>query len=327
MGKLFWIGNVVVLVAAVALWGVGTLGARDEAEGRRKKVDSQQMEIERVYKTRGHMPNKLFIKAAQVEKQLLRDEKETIKVVMHSRDLNVLDKEFDWSPSKPPPLGGSLADIRQWLEKEYDKKNSLLADAEIIFPAGTDEAEMRGEIENWEKDLSAETIESSLRELVVMVELAKALASASVEVKYVVWNKDTKKDEIKVEPHGVDQMKQVWFGQQKRRRRRREEAEVQKDKPHVEHSFTVVLIAHYNVLPDVMRRVESSKKVLFVTRSVRVKPAQQITEGRLYGAPGAVVPHLRNKDAHEAPVEAEISFGFFEFPVAREARAAKPAAN
>jgi hypothetical protein len=87
-------------------------------------------------------------------------------------------------------------------------------------------------------------------------------------------------------------------------------------------------VAHYNVLAEVMRRVESSKKVLFVTRSVRVKPAQQTQRQESdYGATVSVAPHLRNEDAHEAPVEAEIRFGYFEFPAARDVRAAEPAAD
>jgi hypothetical protein len=324
MGKLFWIGNVAVLVGAMALWGVGTRGAQRDADKKLKDVQGQRMQIEREWKDRDRIVNPLFIKAAQVEKQLLRDEKETIREVMRSRDLNVSDKEFDWGGS-PPPLGGSLADIRQWLEKKYQKKNELLAEAKVIFPSGTNEAKMRGEIQDWEKELTPQTIGQSLRELVAMVEVVQALADASVEVKYVVPNKETKNDEIKVEVHRVDEMKQLWFGLRKRPGGSREEAEGgKKGKPHVAHSVTVAFTAHYNVLADVMRRVESSRKALFVTRSVRMRPAKM--EVQDYGEP-AVAQHLRNQEDHEAPVEAEIRFGFLEFPAARDARAAEPAAD
>ena len=323
MGKLFWIGSVAVLVAAIALWGVGTRGARGEADKKLTDVDDQQMLIEREWKGRKKIVNPPFIKAAQDKKQLFRDEKETIRGVMRSRDLNVLDKEFDWG-GPPPPLGGSLADMRQWFEDEYQKKNDLLAGAEIIFPTGIDEANMRGEIQDWEKDLTPETIEASLRELVAMVDVAQAMADASVEVKYVVKDTETKNDKIMVVEHGVDEMKRVWFGLRRGPRGRPEEAEVEEGKPHVEHSVSVAFIAHYNVVADVMRRVESSGKALFVTRSVRVKPAQ--VEATEYGGP-AVAEHLRNKDDDEAPVEAEIKFGFFEFPAARDARGAEPAAD
>lgn len=325
MGKLFWIINAVVLVVALGLWGVGTRGVRSDVED----LESQlSMEIARIDGLRKKLVNQSFVEAEREFKTHLEAEREKLKEVMGSRDLNI--EEFDWGDS-PPPGGGNLADLRLWLEEQYNEKNELLAEAKIMLPEGDDQAREKGEIKNWDKELTVKNTPEKLRELVVMREIHAALAAANGKVTFKVQREegrvvsDTK-------TRRVDELKSVEFGMRRRRvsriargidrgtgKPKPAATPEEQGRPYKEHAVTVTFVSHLNVVTDVMRRVERSDTVLFVVRSVTLRRPKELTGPRAGGAAGGVEKkHLRNTEDHEAPVEAEITFGFFEFPVARE---------
>ena len=85
------------------------------------------------------------------------------------------------------------------------------------------------------------------------------------------------------------------------------------------------LVAHYNVVVDVIRRIEKSKKGLFLVKGARVKRyAEEFGGPRLGGMGGPEAPggaessdrrsRFVNAPAHEAPVEVELNVSLFEFP-------------
>ena len=317
MSRLFWIINAVVLVAALGLWVVGTRGIRGDVGNLKRDLD---MEIDRIERLRKKLVNKSFVEVEREFKTHLEAEREKLKEVMRSRDLNI--EGFDWGES-PPPRGGNLADLRLWLEKQYSEKNELLAEAKIILPEGADQAKLRGEIKDWNKELTVRNTPEKLRELVVMREIHSALAEATAGVTFIVKIEGGK---LRPEPkqRGVDELKSVEFGIRRPRgviKRPPKVAPKVQALPYKEHAVTVTFVSHLNVVADVMRRVERSKTVLFVVRSVTLKCPEELTGPQAASVAGGVEKkHLRNTEDHEAPVETEITFGFFEFPVAREAR-------
>lgn len=321
MGRLFWIINAVVLVVTLGLWGVGTRGVRGDVEDLKQKLDMEISRIERLGKS---LVNGRFVEAERGFKTQLEKEREKLKEVMGSRDLNI--DEFDWGDS-PPPSGGNLADLRLWLEEQYSEKNELLTQAKIILPEGDDKAKRMGEIQNWDRELTRKNTPEKLRELVVMREIHTGLAAANARVTF-----DVQREEGRVvsetKTRRVDELKSVEFGRPGGGRRRRGVIKRQpkvalkvQALPYKEHVVTVTFVSHLNVVPDVMRRVERSHTVLFVVRSVTLRSPEELTGPRSGSVAGGVEKkHLRNAEDHEAPLETEITFGFFEFPVAREAR-------
>ncbi len=90
MGRLFWIINAAVLVVALGLWGVGTRGVRGDVEDLERQLGTEISSIERL---REKLVNESFIEAERGFKTHLEAEREKLKGVMGSRDLNI--EEFD----------------------------------------------------------------------------------------------------------------------------------------------------------------------------------------------------------------------------------------
>ena len=305
MSKAFWISCAVVLVAALAIWGVGTRGARADAARLRDEVDREKIEIRNEAKGKANIVNEKFIDSARELKTKLQEEKEEIKKVMRSCDLHV--KTFDWGPN-PPPGPDDLSRFKIWLTGRYQERDELLKKAGIVYPA---DPKARGDVSDWEQ-VTAEHVDGLLREFVVTREIYAALAASKADVSYLVVKPPKRQLEEHTETRKVDAMASLQFGEG---RRGGPKKPVAQKGPYKEHSVMVRFTAHLNVVPGVMRRIEKSKKALFIVRSARIRRPGSGSRGPDLSAGKK---YMRNAPDHEAPVEAELRFGFFEFPVARE---------
>ena len=151
MGKLFWIGSGVGLLAAVGLWGAVTSGISGDVDSLYKKVDARRSELYQ-WATPGPGPKQRFddiknmshINVEKTYQKGLQDTTAKLHGQMHARNLS-LDPKV-WEDNPPPMHEVSL--FRAWLTEEYNKRNGKLSRAGIALPAETTGL---GEVDDWDK--------------------------------------------------------------------------------------------------------------------------------------------------------------------------------
>jgi hypothetical protein len=291
MGKFFSLTCGLVLVAAISLWGYGAIVVGGERAAARSTVDKQIKDLAKQAQNSETIKNEKFIEYADKLLAVTQAEEKDLLALMASRKIAISADLLDKEP----------AQFRQAVSAEYAKDDKLLADKGVRAPT---EAAMRGRVFKWE-DVKPSDKVRILRDVVVVGEITAALADAAAEVTYEV--KGEAGVDRSAERRRVDVLKSLKFVEDA------SSAEAPKAaapvQPYRETKIELVFHAHYNVVLDVLRRIELSKKCLFIVKTVRVK--------RLDVNPVEFAPDLQplytDVPTHELPVEAEVTIGLLEF--------------
>ena len=159
----------------------------------------------------------------------------------------------------------------------------------------------------WE-DVREKDIPRILREYAISREVFRALAEASGKVAYPGQGGPKEKEE----EEKVITLRSLKFGEDRGARRvRAGPRETKSPKLLKEHGFTMSLAAHYSAVLDVIRRLEESKRGLFIVREARIERLTRAVPND---------PRYANTSGHEAPVEVELKVVLIEFPKLREGK-------
>lgn len=298
MGKLFWAVNVVGIVAAIALWGYSTFSIRSEVKAEISKVESRQRELKNWAAKKNEIVNRNFMRSAEDLKKMLEAEEKSLRELVRSRDIKLEPSAF--GGTMPPQ---DLAEFREWMRRRYEERDKLLRSAGIYFPEGR---EIRGDVERWD-EIRPSDFPRVLRDFLASCEIYRALAEAKAVVKYTIRHteKGAVRTETVEEVRKVDALRSLRFGTEGKEQ---VPSLLPKDAPCSERPISLALIAHYNVVLDVMRKLEASEKCLFVVRSARIW-----REVELERVPEVLRDRFLDTAAHEPPVFAELGLVLVEF--------------
>jgi len=314
MGKLFWIGSGVGLVAAVGLWGAVTRGIGEDVADLHKSVGARRDELHQ-WATPGlgktqrfdDIVNQSFINAENAYKGGLTAATAKLHEQMRARNMSIAPTV--WTP--PPPMH-EVSNFRRWLAEEYAARNAKLGAAGVAMPK---ELVSLGEVADWD-NVEKDDLPRILRQYRVSCEVFDALAKASAKVHYYAKVKDDKGTMV---PHEskehqtrkVVEIENLSFedkGVSGRPGGRRAKPVAAKGK-FKEHKFTVRFNAHHGAALDFVRRLEESKVGLFVIRTVEFGRVDRLT---VQGPDEEATPY-DNKIYHEAPAVVEVAASLIEF--------------
>ncbi|MHC5056002.1 MAG: hypothetical protein ACYTKD_14940 [Planctomycetota bacterium] len=313
MGKLFWIGSGVGLLAAVGLWGGMTYQIGLEVEGLHDDVGKRRQQLhDWATKKFGDIKNQIFIDVENAYKQDLEATETELLKQMRAGNMSIDPKVWE----EPPPMH-EVAGFREWLTRKYNERNSKLREADVIVP---DDPVGLGEVPNWD-DVRKENLPRILREYRVSCEVFKALAEALAKVRYRarVKNKDGKlevheseKDDdkkvVEIETLRFEEEKVVHAGPIKPK----PGAAPARPALFREHEFAVKFNAHHGVAIDFIRRLESSKAGVFIVRTVEVGRIDRLDLKRRKPDEGGPSPY-DNEIKIEAPAVVEVTASLLEF--------------
>ncbi len=320
MGKLFWIGSGVGLLAAVGLWGAVTSGISGDVDSLYKKVDARRSELYQ-WATPGPGPKQRFddiknmshINVEKTYQKGLQDTTAKLHGQMHARNLSLDPKVWE---DNPPPMQ-EVSRFRQWLTVEYNKRNGKLSRAGIALP---DETTGLGEVDDWD-NVVKEDLPRILRDYRVSCEVFDALAGASAKVHYkakmmnqsgVMEVHESKELQTKkVIEVGSLRFEGTGTGGRPRPPRRKPGKKKKSTSQFEEHKFTVRFNAHHGVALDFIRRLEESKEGLFVVQTVDVGRVDRLDIGRR--SDDGPDPY-GNEILLEAPAVVEVTGSLIEFP-------------
>ncbi len=310
MGRIFWIACAAVLVGAIGLWAVGTRSIQDEVKALDVEVKALDKKLVIYKEGKKEVITSRHITVMKTYMKKLGEEDTALRARMGERDIDLSDSAF--KPSPPPRH--SVAEFRLWMTKKYNERNGILHDKEIKPPRSPTDV---GDVTDWE-GVKLEDVPRILRDYAVSeaVFLALAAAEAPITFRYKVKGKP---EENTVTERVIELNEIVMGGGGAGHAGGRGAKKVTFD----EIGFTVNFRAHLNVAIEVIRNIESSKRGLFVVRSVSVKrlSPQEIRP------PTGGDPALRrererfaNTSEREAPVAVVLCAGLLDYPDAQEGR-------
>ena len=311
MGKVFWIVCGLVLVGSIVLyvWTESVPRTRvktlDQDVGNLRK---RLLDLGNPRKGLKKIKNPHYIREVTEYKEKLAGHEKSLKDLMSARDIDLSDKAFP----PPPPPRTSVAGFRLWLMDRYNKRNALLREKKIIFPEGA----RVDDVVDWET-IGTDEIPRALRRYVISREVFGALAGAEAEVTYRYLD-DNKKPIENTVTEKVVELEELNLGVVSKSKGGPAKGTAKGAGGRFkERSFTVRFVAHYNVALDVMRRLEASKRALFVAREISVKRHEKaLLVNVVEEMRKSVEPYL-NTMAREAPVKVTLQVGLLDYPDVR----------
>ncbi|MHC4248781.1 MAG: hypothetical protein ACYS9X_06595 [Planctomycetota bacterium] len=317
MGKLFWIGCGVGLLAAVGLWVGMTMSIRGEVVGLHKDVDMRRNELRNwATKKFGEIKNQSFIDVEKAYQQDLEATKTELLEQMRAGNMSIDPTVWD-----PPAPMHEVSRFRTWLTTKYNERNSKLREADVIVP---DDPVGLGEVPNWD-DVRKEDLPRILREYRISCEVFTALAEATAKVRYRAKVAEAKGDKLQMELHEneEDQEKKVVeietlrFEEEgkpgPRPVRPRPGAAAAKPRLFIEHEFAAKFNAHHGVAIDFIRRLESSEAGVFIVRTVEVGRIDRPDLKRRGSDEEDEENPYKNRLRNEAPAVVEVTASLLEF--------------
>jgi len=310
MGKLFWIGSGVGLLAAVGLWGGMTMSLQTEVKGLHDELAKERGELTK-WSTSGPggkfdgIVNQTFIDVARAYKKELSEMEGVLLKQMRARNMSLAPAIWE---NDPPPMNVP-SQFRQWLTRKYNDRNSDLMKKGVVVPGNSISL---GDVPDWDS-VRKEDLPGILRSYRISCEVFTALAEASVALHYVA---DVHEEgEIKhydSESEGrIISLDSLRFDDQaggpKRGRRRRPRGASEKASLFKEYTFGMKFDGHLGAALDFIRRLEGSKAGIFVVRTVDIVRADRVSESGDGENPYA------NKTEVEAPVTVEMTASLIEF--------------
>ncbi len=277
MNKIFWSVCALGLIGAIGL----VIGVRATVGGEigvlRKRIGSQGDKLKVYADKPADVKPPSFVRESNEYLGKLNDAEKSLDAQMKSRNLDLEKYPWDWSGEKPvpgdqPPVDDTAA-FRQWLEDRYQWRDAKMKEAGIALPKPAD----RGDVTEW--TFARTEVPGILRNFAVSLEVHDALRAAKAEVR----------------PEGT-QPRQVERLLSLTRIMGRRGAGAKKFS---EHTFTLSFVAQYNVVAEVVRRLEQSENAFSIVRAVNVS--------RQSGAKPS------KDDAGEAAVEAKVTASLVNF--------------
>jgi len=310
MGKLFWIGSGVGLLAAVGLWGGMTMSLQTKVKGLHSDLGTKRGELTQ-WSTSGpggkfdDIVNQRFIDVARAYKKELAEMTGVLLKQMRARNMSI-DPAI-WENDAPPM--NEPSQFRQWLTRKYNDRNSVLTKKGVVVP---DDSIRLGDVPNWD-DVRKEDLPGILRSYRISCEVFTALTETSVTVHYVA----TVNEEGEMRPYDSESEGKIisldslrfddQAGGSTRVRRRRPRGAGKKTSLFKEYTFRMKFDGHLGAALDFIRRLEGSKAGIFVLRTVDIVRVDRVSESGDGENPYA------NKTEVEAPVTVEMTASLIEF--------------
>lgn len=310
MGKVFWIACGIVLAGAIGLYAWTESVPRDEVRDLGQQVKARKKKLHGLAgKKLKEIKNPHFINEITECKEKLAGQEKLLKDLMRARDMDLSDEAF----GGPVPRT-SVAGFRLWLMDKYSKRNALLREKKIIFP---DDGSKVDDVVDWET-IGTDEIPRVLREYVISEEVFRALADAEAKVTYRYPEGKTEKLAETVVIEKVVELERLDLGVVRSggRRRAAPSSEEARDR-FTERSFALDFAAHFNVVLDVMRRLEGSKRALFVVREISIKRHEKARFVDVMEEMRKSVEPYLNTMTREAPVRVALQVGLLDYPDVR----------
>jgi len=311
MGKLFWIGSGVGLLAAIGLWVGMTMSIQAEVKGLHGELTTKRGEL-----TKWSTPapdgkfdgivNQSFIDAVRAYKKELSEMTGVLLKQMRARNMSIDPAIWDPAPPMKEP-----SRFRQWLTTKYNERNAKLLDKGVAIP---DDSISLGDVPDWDS-VAREDLPAILRFYRMSCEVFDALAEASAKVRYVAKVPDKNG---KMQPYDSEEEKRIislanlsfenQVGGHARAGRRGARAASGGSSLFKEYAFTLKFDAHLGAALDFIRRLEGSKAGIFVVRSVDIVRIDRLPPSE----EGKKNPY-ENEIRAEAPVTVEMMASLIEF--------------
>jgi len=281
MDKIFWIVCGLVLVAAIALRLTATQSVLAEAKKLEEDVRGMQGKLDHWYgpKGRSEIVNPRFVAEANEYKGKLDEEQKKLLALLQERNLDLSEKSWIEQPSdEPPPTDG--AQFRRWLTERYRRRDAAMAEAGVAVAA----PKARGDVTDWDSVVRGD-MPRILQEFAISLEVHKAAREAKARTKAAGNGSELE--------CRIAQLASLDFG-----------GPVTERGLFKEREFGLVVVAHYGVVCDLIRRLERSQRGFFVTKSVKMVRLQR--EDKMPAA-------YENTEDQEAPIRATIAVARIEF--------------
>jgi len=276
MGKLFWIGSGVGLLAAIGLWIVVTWPIQKDVAKLKGQLAKKRDELTS-WATPGpgkkqkfdDIVNQSFIDVEKAYKRELDATTGQLLKQMRERNMSFGDEVWKDSPGGAPPMN-DVASFREWLTDRYIERDAKLRAKDVVVP---DDAIALGNVSNWVDVVEAD-LPLILRNYRISCEVFSALADASAEVVYDA--KVTQKGKMEsfkgTEKRRVVGIDGLRFEDESAGSGRRGRSAPVRQKSSLlrNYEFTVSFSAHHGPAIDFIRRLEGSKAGIFIVRTVRL---------------------------------------------------------
>ena len=324
----FWFFCALVVVGVVVFWGKW---AREKANANTNLSDKLAKDLEElkgVADKKGEIKTPAFIKAAEDYKEKLRAEAAGLADACTGRQLNV---EPD-PAGVPPPLDNQVR-FKEWLTARCKERCEEAGRAGMRCDRSDRVA--HGDIP---KDAPVEQKDIPLRhrQYHISREIHRILASKKVTVPCLKLSKTGEDEEVEgTQERGVQELRRIeWMSEGEMRARRRGEGQAgpgvsipppRFPRPYNAFLFELEFVAHFSLVPEVIRALEASENFFFIVRRADVgrmpdtsKRTRYVSSWLRRRREGSRREEFRNERYTEAPVRVILECEVLEFDFSKD---------
>ena len=338
--NIFWIGLAVVVVGALGFWAVTVLAKQGatsrlaaDYEQSLKQLEEYTSKDKKVLKTPADIKAMEQRTAALTDmesriQELLAGKKDAAgKYVTTGMNLNTDPGRFNPKPDKT-----DVAKFRQWIDEKY---KSLCNVGTMICRISSSREHGQSEL----ADIKPENIETVIKQFLISQEIHRILSSVKVRVQSVETDTETRIDKIREDDRGVQFLDRIEFLTENEMQAKRMRSgssgttgmqgqQAAPQEPYQKQLFELEFVAHYSVVPEVIRRLTATREFFLVVTRMDIRRQSQLFGKDVrssFGPKRAVAltgeeRMLKNTRDNEAPVVVVLECQALEFDFKTEAK-------
>jgi hypothetical protein len=279
--NIFWIVLGVAVLGAAGFWAVAVLAKQGSVKQLRTEYESRVKDLEDAIRKAGNIRTRADIDAIGSQRQMLLDTETRVRELLEgrrdpsgvylSRGVNV---NTDPSRFNPRPNLEDVARFRQWIDVKYVELCNMAREAGTVCRIrGQNQREaLKAHGRTPLDDITAENINQVLEQFVISQEVHKILSSVKVKVQGIEKDEETQEDRIREDTRGVQFIDRIEFltdteiqvrkGAMGTQAAAATQAAAQE--PYKKQTLKIEFVAHYSVVPEVIRRLIASREFFLV---------------------------------------------------------------
>jgi hypothetical protein len=265
---------------------------------------------------------------ARIQELLAGKKDASGKYVTTGMNLNTDPSRFTPRPDKT-----DVAKFRQWIDEKYKSLcNAGTMVCRITLPKEHGQSELA--------DIKPENIETVIKQFLISQEVHRILSTVKVRVQSVETDSETRDEKIREDDRGVQFFDRIEFLAENEMQAKRikgggggtagmQNQQTASREPYQKQLFELEFVAHYSVVPEVIRRLIATREFYFVVTRMDIRRQSQLFGKDVrsnFGGPKRSVAltgeerMLKNTRDNEAPVVVVLECQALEFDFKTDAK-------
>lgn len=336
---IFWVATGVLLVGTGVFWALGVLARQGELRTVRQAYEEKQKALGRLADRKtadlvnSHDVEQLKLYLGELDKIQL-----SVRQELKAVNINIDAARF----AKRPPTE-DLTRFQSWLQEQYEQRceQARLTGLEFACERDGEHPELHGDFKL--EALTLEKIPLVLKRFVISCIVHRILAEALVRVRALDMNVDTSEERETTAVRGVDALRRLEFfdtpleAERKRGKGRATSSQPLAmpqppiPEPFKRHVFQLEFVAHYSVVPQVLKALVESREMFLVLSCLDIYRYSERVTRRGTGFGGDTVAstgttttltarerRFMNQRYNEAPVVVFVECEVLEFEFPKE---------